>query len=138
MKFLILIMFAGTAFSACADILVPTRTVRAKEIISATDLTFKDGDTSGVVSDLDQIVGLEARVVLYPGRPIRPGDVVPAALIQRNDLVLIVFLNGRLRIMTEGRSLGRGAEGEIVRVMNLASHTTVSGRIMADGSIEVQ
>ena len=50
----------------------------------------------------------------------------------------LVFLKGGLRIATEGRALGRGSEGEIIRVMNLSSRTTVSGRIQSDGSIEVQ
>lgn len=138
MKTLLIFIMSVIASSTWADILVPTRTVHAKEIIAAEDLTFKDGNGIGLLSELDQIVGMEARVALYPGRPIRPRDVGPAALIRRNDLIALVFLKGPIRIVTDGRSLGRGAEGEIVRVMNLSSHKTVSGRIMADGSIEVQ
>ncbi|MBO9450364.1 flagella basal body P-ring formation protein FlgA, partial [Tropicibacter sp. R16_0] len=35
------------------------------------------------------------------------------------------------------RAMGRGATGEIIRVMNLSSRSTVTGRIRPDGSIEV-
>ena len=59
-------------------------------------------------------------------------------MIGRNDLVRLVFSQGGLRIMAEGRSLGRGAVGEVIRVMNIASRTTVSGRIQPDGSVEVR
>ena len=121
-----------------ADAIVPSRTIRAREIINTQDLIRKSGDFSGALSDLQDVAGQEARVVLYAGRLIRPGDVGLPAIISRNDLVTLVFYRGSLRITTEGRALGRGAVGEAVRAMNMASHMTVTGTIMADGSIEVQ
>lgn len=138
MKLLSALIFTLAASAATAEIMIPTRTVRAKEIISADDITFKEGTSTGSLSEPSDVVGQEARVVLYPGRPIHPGDVGPPAIVQRNDIVTLVFFQGQLRIITEGRSLGRGAEGERVRAMNIASRTTVFGQIMADGSIEVQ
>ncbi len=121
-----------------ADILVPVRTIRAKEIILAEDLVRKDVIAAGALTDTRDLVGFEARVALYPGRPVRPGDVGPAAIVSRNDLVSLVFVKNGLRIVTEGRSLGRGAVGETIRAMNLSSRTTISGRIQSDGSIEVK
>ncbi len=131
----IIAMLCGSAVSA--EILVPVRTIRAREIIGAKDLAIKNADIIGALSNPDDIVGQEARITLYPGRPVRPGDVGPAAIIGRNDIVTLIFARGELRIATEGRSLGRGAPGEIVRVMNMSSRATVTGKIMADGTIEV-
>lgn len=138
MKYLLAFLIAVTAQSAWADFLVPLRTIRAKEIIQPTDLTFKPGDIAGVLSDANEVVGMEARVALYPGRPLRPGDIGPPAIVERNDLVKITFHRGGLTITAEGRSLGRGSEGEWIKVMNLASRSTVTGRVNADGSIEVK
>ncbi|SFT95545.1 flagellar basal body P-ring formation chaperone FlgA [Sedimentitalea nanhaiensis] len=121
-----------------ADILVPIRTIRAKEIIAAEDLATKESDDTGALSDARDLIGFEARVALYPGRPVRPGDVGPPAIVSRNDLISLVFIQGGLRIVTEGRSLGRGAVGETIRAMNMSSRTTISGRILSDGSIEVR
>ena len=121
-----------------AEVIVPVRTIRAREIISAEDLVRKPADFAGAMSDTTEIVGLEARVVLYAGRPIRPGDVGPPAIISRNDAVTLVFSRGPLRIVAEGRALGRGAIGETVRAMNTGSHMTVTGTIMSNGQIEVQ
>ncbi|MBJ6371898.1 flagellar basal body P-ring formation chaperone FlgA [Sedimentitalea arenosa] len=137
-RYLIFAACLLTAPELTADILVPVRTIRAKEIVSADDLVPKDVEIEGALSDVRDIVGQEARVALYAGRPVRPGDVGPPAIVSRNDLVTLVFLKGGLRIATEGRALGRGSEGEIIRAMNLSSRTTVSGRIQSDGSIEVQ
>ena len=131
-----LALMAGPA--ASAEILVPNRTIRAREIIYAEDLVRTSASIVGALSELSEITGFEARIVLYPGRPIRPGDIGPAAIVNRNDLVALVFSRGLIRISTEGRALGRGAAGDTVRAMNIASHTTVTGEIQADGSIEVQ
>ena len=70
-------------------------------------------------------------------RPVRPGDVGPPAIVERNQVVPLTYLNGGLAIRTEGRVLDRAAAGEAVRVMNLASRTTVTGVVRADGSVEV-
>lgn len=138
MRFLLALLIAVMAQAAAAEILVPVRNIRPKEIISPSDLMVKKVDVAGAVEFIDSVVGQEARVALYVGRPIRPGDFGPPAIVERNDLVSLIFRNGSLTIATEGRALGRGAEGEAIRVMNLSSRTTVSGRIRADGSIEVQ
>jgi len=138
MKTLALVFcFLGTGV-AMADILVPARTIRAKEIIAPEDMLIKKVNIPGALSALEDGVGIEARVALYPGRPVRRGDVGPAAIVGRNDIVPLVFVQGGLQIMAEGRALGRGAAGEVIQVMNMSSRTTISGRIRPDGSIEVQ
>lgn len=138
MKLVLTFLAAMMAQASWADTLVPVRTIRAKQIITAEDLAYKSVDIAGAFSDPADLIGQEARVSLYAGRPIRPGDVGPPAIVERNDLVMLNFRRGGLLISTEGRSLGRGSEGEIIRAMNLASRATISGRIGADGSIEVR
>ena len=138
MRVLFLIMALLGPVSVMADIVVPTRTIRAKEIIAATDLETKDQQVPGAVTDPNQLIGQEARVALYPGRPIRQGDTGPPALVDRNDLVVLVFDRSPLSITAEGRALGRGAAGDRIRVMNLSSRTTVTGLIRSDGQIEVK
>ena len=80
---------------------------------------------------------MEAKVALYPGRPILASQLGAPALVERNAMVRMSYASGPLRIMTEGRALDRAAAGELVRVMNLASKQTVTGVVAADGSIEV-
>lgn len=123
---------------AWADYLVPLRTIRAKAIVNPEDLALKKGEIHGALSNPSEVVGMEARVALYAGRPLRPGDVGPPAIIERNDLVTLIFRQGVLSIAAEGRALGRGSAGEAVRVMNLSSRTTVTGRVKEDGSVEVK
>ena len=122
---------------APADTVLAARTLRAQTIVTAQDLVIKDVDVVGALSDVDAIIGMETRVALYAGRPIRPGDVGPPAIVERNQIVPLVFEQGGITIISEGRALARGGEGDVIRVMNLASRITVSGRVRPDGRISV-
>lgn len=123
--------------AAATETLVATRTIRAQTAIQPEDLAFGTEAVPGALADPAQAVGMEARAVLYAGRPIRPGDLAPAAVVERNQIVPIAFRRGPLTILAEGRAMARGAPGDVVRVMNLASRTTVQGVITPGGGIDV-
>jgi flagella basal body P-ring formation protein FlgA len=123
--------------AAAADIVIATRTIRANTVITAQDLKVQPGDAIGVASHPDQVVGMEARVAIYGGRPVRMQDIGPPAVVERNQIVSLIFQHGGLRITAEGRSLSRAGAGEMVRVMNLSSRTTVTGRTTATGQVIV-
>jgi flagella basal body P-ring formation protein FlgA len=116
---------------------VATRTIRAKTLIGPEDLTLVSAELPGALTDPAVALGQEARVAIYAGKPVRPGDFGPPTLVDRNQLVTLVYVSGGLAISTEGRALGRGAAGEDIRVMNLGSRNTVTGRIGPDGAVYV-
>jgi len=122
---------------AQAEILVPNRTIRPQTVITADALDRSDTIAAGALQDLHEVVGLEARVTLYPGRPIRAADLGPAALIVRNQTIVLTFRSGPLTIQTAGRALDRGGAGDSVRAINLASKTTLYGTVAADGTLIV-
>ena len=128
---------AVAAISARADTPVAARTIRAQSVLAPSDLTMAPGEVPGAILDAEEIVGQEARVAIYAGRPIMPGDVGPPALVDRNQIVRLVHDAGGLSIVTEGRALGRGGVGDALRVMNLASRATVTGVVQPDGTVAV-
>ncbi|WP_374430787.1 flagellar basal body P-ring formation chaperone FlgA [Tabrizicola sp.] len=132
-----LALILALAAPVSAESLVATRTIRAKTLIAPEDLTLVSAALPGALSDPAQAVGLEARVSIYAGKPVRAGDLGPPTLVERNQLVTLVYLSGGLAISTEGRALSRGSEGDEVRVMNLGSRNTVTGRIGPDGAVYV-
>jgi flagella basal body P-ring formation protein FlgA len=91
----------------------------------------------GALTDPRDAIGMEARVNLYPGRPIRADDLQPPAVIDRNDIVTLRFNAGGLMISTDGRALDRAAEGERLRVINLISRVTVTATATAPGVARV-
>lgn len=122
---------------AAAESLVAARTIPARSVIAAEDVMLVDADIPGALTGADPALGLEARVTIYAGRPVRAGDIGAPALVERNAIVTLVYRTGALSIRAEGRALSRAAAGEVVRVMNLESRTTVSGLVAPDGTILV-
>ena len=131
------LIFLLSAGFAIADTVTPTRTLRPGTLITAADLTLRDGVQPGVFDRVTDVVGQEARVALYAGRPI-PFDAIGApAIVNRNQIVPLYFNTNGLSITTEGRALERGGAGDRVRVMNLTSRATLFGYVQEDGSIKV-
>lgn len=126
------------ASTASADVVTPTRTLRPGSLITEADLTLKSGDHKGMFDRISDVVGQEARVALYAGRPIPFEGIGPPALINRNQIVSLHFQAAGLTISTEGRALERGGVGDRVRIMNLSSRATLFGFVQADGSIKVR
>ena len=122
---------------AGADSLVATRLIEAKALIGQEDVALVAAAIPGALSDPALALGQEARVTIYPGRPLRPDDIGPPALVERNAIVPLIFQRGALEISTEGRALDRGGTGDVIRVMNLSSRTIVTGRVDSSGQVQV-
>jgi len=136
-RILALAVFALMSSPALAQTVVATHTIRPQSILTAADIERIEQSVAGSYIATDEVIGMEARVVLYPGRPIRIDDIGPPALIERNQIITLFYAVGGLTIATEARSLGRGGVGDRLRVMNLSSRSTVSGWVQADGSVSV-
>lgn len=123
----ILLFFWSVA--AQAEVWVANRIIPANSIISADDIQLRDVASAGGVADPDQIVGMEARKALFAGRPILLADVGNPAVVERNQIVQLVFSRFGLLIKTDGRAMDRAAPGEMIRVMNLESRSLVTAKI---------
>ena len=137
MRIIAIIALLGIPLPAAAETLVAARTIRSQAILTAADVTSIAKSIPGTLAFADEAIGMETRVVLYSGRPIRPGDVGPPAVIERNQVVTLLFQRGGLTIVAEARSLGRAGIGDRLRLINLASRSTVTGTVQADGTVTV-
>lgn len=127
----------ATSPPAAADTLVAARNLRAQTIVTAADLGRGQTAIDGALRDPSDALGLETRVTIYAGRPIHAHDLGPPAVVDRNEIIVMVYDVSGLEIVTEGRALERGGIGDRIRVMNMTSRATVTGRITAHGTVEV-
>ena len=130
-------IFWSLAGPIAAQTVMSTQSIRSQTIVSAEMLTVTDAATLGAFGQIDAAIGLETRVNIYPGRPIMRADLGRPAIVERNQQVVMVYLNGGLSITSEGRVLDRAGIGERVRVMNLASKSIVFGIVTSEGKVEV-
>ncbi|MGZ3215429.1 flagellar basal body P-ring formation chaperone FlgA [Paracoccus sp. T5] len=122
--------------AALAGGLGAARTLPAGSIITAADLRVIDTDRPGL-TDPSAAIGMQTRITLYEGRPLHASMLQAPRLVGRNQIVRLSFLRGGLRIDTEGRAMSDGAAGEMIRVMNMGSRSTVTAQVMPDGSLAV-
>ncbi|MTH63271.1 flagellar basal body P-ring formation chaperone FlgA [Paracoccus shanxieyensis] len=132
----VLALLALSAPPAQADSVVATRTLSAGMVILPQDVRMDPGQQGGI-GDLDQVVGQQLQVMVAEGRPVQPRHVASPKLVDRNQIVTIIFERGALRIEAEGRAMAAGSVGEMVRVLNNSSRVTVVGRVAPDGSVIV-
>ncbi|MFH5772736.1 flagellar basal body P-ring formation chaperone FlgA [Paracoccus sp. NGMCC 1.201697] len=122
---------------ALADAVVATQTLRPGARITAQMVAVDPAQDSAITNPED-VIGQEARVLVSKGRAIPPEALAAPTLVARNQIVTLVYRKSALRIETEGRALTAGGAGQIVRVMNNSSRATVAGRIAPDGSVIVE
>jgi len=134
----------GLAFFGCvvaattsAETVVATQTIRPQQIIPESAVRLDSAQVPGAHTDLQDVIGQEARYAIYPGRAVMRGAVGEPAVVDRNQNVELIYAYGGLRIVAEGRSLGRGAIGDRIRVMNIDSRTVLFGIISETGAILV-
>ncbi len=133
----ILLMLALAGPAAAQDTVIAAGTIRGATLIGPADVDIIEGATPGALGDVADAIGMEARINLYPGRPIRAGDLRPPAIVERNEIVSLRYNYGGLLILTEGRALDRAAEGETLRVINLNSRQTVTATASQPGLVTV-
>ena len=121
---------------ACAGGLGAARTLPAGTVIAPADLRVIDSDRPGL-TDPSAAIGMQTRITVYEGRPLHASMLQAPRLISRNQIVRLAFQQGALRIDTEARALDDGAEGALIRAMNLASKTQITAQVMPDGSLAV-
>lgn len=134
MRWLVLCLIPLPAF---AEALVTNKIVKVGQVIDINSLAVIDAVIPGAMTDMALVVGQEARVTLYPGRPIQNGQFGSATLVSRNQIVGLTYITGTFAILTEGRALDRGGVGDVISILNLSSRKTVQGKIMADGTVRV-
>jgi flagellar basal body P-ring formation protein FlgA len=101
----------GPGGPAAAESLVATRTIRAKSLIAPEDLTLVSAELPGALTTPPRPSGLRRACRSMPAAGAARGSW-PADLVERNQLVTLVYVSGGLAISTEGRALARGSAGD--------------------------
>lgn len=83
------------------------------------------------------LIGKVARRTLLPGDMIAQASVDAPRLVKIGTNVHIIFVEGGMQISATGVAQQAGGLGDIIRVRNQDSGLFVTGRVQADGSVQV-
>lgn len=107
-----------------------SRNLTRGTIISASDLSDQ--------SDVENYVGLEVTRNLRKGARLDDSLLRKPHVVKRNEHVTLVYQQGRLSLETTARTLGEGAVGDLISVMNTSSRQRISAYIVGPGRVEVR
>lgn len=130
-------LFLMLGLPAFAETVVAATGIRAGTILEAHHLTISALEHPTGIAEPTEIIGLEARVNLYPNRPILSADLGAPRVVDRNEVVTLIYVQGGLNIEVAGRALEPGGIGDALKVMNLGSRRAVHGTVIAPGLIRV-
>lgn len=120
---------------------VLARLAKKGDVIKASDLGWQDVEldaaNADVVTDADDLIGKTPRNNLRPGLPLRSIDLLTPAVITKGSQVNLSYRTGSIQITAAGKALADGAEGDVIRVVNLTSSRTLEGRVVNSGTVRV-
>ncbi len=121
---------------------VLTKGALADDIISSSDLEWIDIPTRQMVNDTiidaDKLIGKTPVRMVEAGVPVRGRDVKSPQLVARGDEVMLQFNHSGLQLTAKGKAMQNGAEGDIIRVMNLSSNQSLRAEVTGSKIVVVQ
>ena len=120
---------------------VLARPLAQGDTLKASDLSVerrpKAEVTDTTFTNLEQAVGLSARHALRPGQVLRQADVTRPELVQRNEVVTIMYEVPGILLTVRGKALEPGGQGDIINVVNVQSKRTIQATITGPGRVSV-
>ncbi len=116
--------------------------LKAGDIIGSGDIEWMPVTARSTVydtiTDADHIIGKTPIRSVEAGVPVRARDLESPQLVSRGDEILIRFNSGALQLTARGKAMQPGAEGDIIRVVNLGSNQSVRAEVIGDKVVQVQ
>jgi flagella basal body P-ring formation protein FlgA len=135
-----LLRLTGRAYPT-VEVVMVTHAIDRGTVLKAADLTVERRPRTEVgrdaIAGIGHVVGLAARNIIRPGQPLRSVDLTRPDLVQRGQMVTLVFEAPGLTLTMRGKAVESGAEGDTVSVLNEHSKRTVQGVVVGPGHVVV-
>ena len=134
-------LMAPAAYADMGYAVVPKQIIYPGQEIDAAQLqeveVTNPNLAGGYASGIDQVSGKVSSRTLLPGRTIQLSALREPYAVKRGAPVRLTFSLGNMTISATGTPLDNAAVGEVIKVRNLDSGVTVSGTVMANGTVQV-
>lgn len=126
--------------AAPATLAVLARAIARGSAIEAGDVVWMNAPANAprdALSDPDDLIGKTAKRALQPNTPLRGADVMDTPAVRRGEPVTLLFEAGGIRLSVRGRSMGDGAAGTMIKVLNPQSNKTLDAIVESTGVARV-
>ncbi|HVZ52225.1 MAG TPA: flagellar basal body P-ring formation chaperone FlgA [Pseudolabrys sp.] len=129
---------AGRA-QATTEVLTVARQIERGTVLKDADVMVERRPRADVARDMltdrDQAVGLAARAVLQPGRPLRGTELMRPQVVQRDDVVTLMYEVPGIKLTMRGKATEAGAVGDTISVLNEQTKRVVQATVAGPGRV---
>jgi len=136
------LLLAATAASADVGqtrVVVPSHDIQRGDVIADSDLSYIAvtalPPTSGIVTSMNALDGMQARRLLRAGQTLRDDDVRRPILITKGSTVTMTFDEPGVTLTAIGKAMSEGGMGETVTILNPVSYRQVTGVVTGSGQV---
>lgn len=122
-------------------VVVPAHDIARGTAITEADLTYGtlNGEVlNGIITSLDDVVGLEPRRTLRAGETLRSQDLRRPIVVTKGSTVTMTFAVPGIVLTATGKAMSQGGVGDIVTVQNPASFRQISCVVTGPGEVRAQ
>lgn len=116
-------------------------TLRNGDIIGALDIDYIELPafklSNGTLLKEEDIVNMTPRRVTVAGKPLISNDLEQPRMVERGDVITLVFADGPMQLTVKGKSLQAGAMGDTIRVSNTDSNKNLQGIVTAHREVTI-
>jgi flagella basal body P-ring formation protein FlgA len=124
------------------DVPVLTSTLQSGHIINANDLEMismaVNKANEDVILKTEDLIGMTPRRMAAAGKPLKRVDIQAPQIVDRGELVTLIFSASGLSLTAQGKALQAGAKGDTIRVVNASSSKTIQGTITGTKEVTVE
>jgi flagella basal body P-ring formation protein FlgA len=121
---------------------VLTRRVMPGESITPDDIQMTAMDArripANAITNLAEMIGLEVKWPAQPFAPLTKGQLRPAVLVERGDVITAEFKSNNLELTVRVVALESGGRGQTIRLQNADSNKTLRGRIVDVARVSIE
>ncbi|MDG2224054.1 MAG: flagellar basal body P-ring formation chaperone FlgA [Rubripirellula sp.] len=123
------------------QVVVPRSGLSRGDQINATDLEFQSISSELMkpeyITDMAEVIGMEARSPLSANRPIRRDRLGAPILIRRGELIEVQVVGGGITVSTKGKANGDGAASDLIEIETFQPRKRLLGRVVQAGLVEI-
>lgn len=123
-------------------VVVTTKAMSAKHILTADDLIVKRVDVStlrrGYLKDKALVIGQELKYAVAIGTVISQSYVKPEKIVKRGELITLIATAGSMQVKMNGTAMSDASLGQRIKVKNNSSNRVVEGVVGAPGVVRVK
>lgn len=129
-------------FERLVSVPVLSQTLRNGDIIGKHDIDFIEVKERTLNHDTilaaDELIGMTPRRIATSGKTLKSTEIEAPRMVERGDIVTILFKHGGMLLSARGKAMQNGSEGDLIQVVNTSSSRSLEAFVSAHKEVTIE